>query len=68
MQKVVSIEGMKCPHCAQAVEKALGALAGVESVSVKLEAKEALVTGDNLDEQTLTETVTKAGYTVLAVK
>ncbi|MBO4336403.1 MAG: heavy-metal-associated domain-containing protein [Desulfovibrio sp.] len=68
MQKVISIEGMKCVHCAAAVEKALAALAGVETAKVNLEAKEATVTGTNLDEKTLSDSVSKAGYTVVSVK
>ena len=41
----LKIEGMMCKHCQARVEKALKAVAGVESVEVDLEAKTAEVTG-----------------------
>ncbi len=68
MEKVLTIEGMKCNHCSAAVEKALSALAGVESVHVDLAAKQATVTGASLDAKVLSDTVTKAGYTVVTVQ
>ena len=41
----LKIEGMSCGHCKMSVEKALQAIAGVVSVNVSLEKKEAIVTG-----------------------
>ena len=41
----IHIEGMMCNHCRARVEKALKAVAGVESVEVKLEEKCAVVSG-----------------------
>ena len=41
----IQIEGMMCNHCRARVEKALKAVAGVESVEVKLEEKCAVVSG-----------------------
>ncbi|MDR3075684.1 MAG: copper chaperone CopZ [Synergistaceae bacterium] len=35
--KTIKIEGMSCEHCVKAITKAVGALAGVESVKVSLE-------------------------------
>ncbi|MDR1630567.1 MAG: copper ion binding protein [Oscillospiraceae bacterium] len=43
---VIKVEGMSCQHCVKAVEGAVGALAGVASVSVDLLAKTATVTHD----------------------
>lgn len=69
MQKIVSIDGMMCNHCAGAVEKALTALEGVSSVTVNLEAKQAAVTCvDAVTEDCLRDAVTKAGYTVVSIK
>lgn len=39
MKKTVYINGMMCSHCTAHVQKALGALDGVESVEVSLEDK-----------------------------
>ncbi len=69
MQKIVSIDGMMCNHCAGAVEKALTALEGVSRVAVNLEAKQAVVTCvDAVTEDCLRDAVTKAGYTVVAIR
>ena len=56
MQKVISIEGMHCPHCSGAVTKALTKLAGVTSVDVSLEKKCAVIEC----EETVTDDVLKA--------
>lgn len=69
MQKTVQIEGMMCQHCAGAVQKALEAVDGVSQVVVDLEQKHALVTcTEATKEATLSDAVTKAGYTVVAVQ
>ncbi|MBO4854220.1 MAG: heavy-metal-associated domain-containing protein [Oscillospiraceae bacterium] len=65
MTKRIRIEGMMCSHCADRVEKALGALPGVE-VRVDLESKTATVTGDASD-AALRRAVEDAGYTVTAI-
>lgn len=62
---IIKIEGMSCNHCKMAVEKALKAVAGVESVQVDLEKKQAEVTGSaQLIE--LHEAIEEAGFTVVA--
>lgn len=38
-KQVVTVEGMSCAHCKNAVEKAVRSLAGVASAEVNLEAK-----------------------------
>jgi Cu+-exporting ATPase len=60
----LKIEGMMCPHCSAHVEKALLAVPGVESVTVSLENKNAVVTG-NADPAACKQAVIDAGYTVL---
>lgn len=66
MKKVIKIEGMMCPHCQAHVEKALSAVEGVESVEVNLEEKSATVTlKADVSNETLTSTVTEAGYDVV---
>ena len=60
---VIHIEGMMCQHCKAAVEKALRAVDGVESVEVSLEDKCATVTG-SADVAALKQAVIDAGYEV----
>ena len=60
---VIHIEGMMCQHCKAAVEKALRAVDGVESVEVSLEDKCATVTG-SADSAALKQAVIDAGYEV----
>ncbi len=61
----IKIEGMMCKHCQAHVEKALQAVAGVESVEVSLENKCATVTG-SADYEALKKAVIDAGYEVVA--
>ena len=42
----VHIEGMACNHCKMSVEKGLGALDGVQDVTVSLEDKTATLTAN----------------------
>ncbi len=43
---VLKVEGMSCMHCENAVKKAVGGLAGVESVAVDLKGKTVTVEYD----------------------
>lgn len=60
---VLKIEGMTCSHCAQAIEKALLAQHGVKEVQVDLRQEKAFVQGNDLNIQSLVNSVTQAGYT-----
>ena len=62
-----SIEGMMCAHCQAHVEKALKEVAGVTEVTVSLENKNAVVTGD-ASVEALKQAVVDAGYEVTDVK
>ena len=63
MKKTVYIDGMMCSHCTAHVQKALGALDGVESVEVSLEDKKAVLTlNKNIDDAVITAAVREAGY------
>ena len=55
------VEGMSCNHCKAAVEKAVGALPGVESAVADPAGKTLTVAG-NVDEKALKEAVEKAGF------
>ena len=59
----LSIDGMTCASCVGRVERALGKVAGVKSVSVNLANERAhLELIGQVDPQTLIAAVTKAGY------
>ena len=66
MTKTVKIEGMMCKMCKAHVEKALAAVAGVESYNVDLEGKCATVTG-TAEAAALKAAVEEAGYQVISV-
>ena len=67
MTTTISIEGMMCAHCQAHVEKALKEVAGVTEVTVSLENKNAVVTGD-ASVEALKHAVVDAGYEVTDVK
>ena len=67
MTTTISIEGMMCAHCQAHVEKALKEVAGVTEVTVSLENKNAVVTGD-ASVEALKQAVVDAGYEVTDVK
>ena len=67
MTTTISIEGMMCGHCQARVEKALKEVAGVTDVTVSLEDKNAVVTGD-ASADALKQAVVDAGYEVTDVK
>jgi Cu+-exporting ATPase len=56
----LAVMGMRCGHCVAAVEKAVAALPGVESVDVSLESSSAEVVG-GLPHQAI-EAIKEAGY------
>lgn len=65
----MKINGMMCGHCKAAVEKALGAVAGVEKAEVNLEEKAAYVTAAaHIAKDDLKNAVTEAGYEVVSVE
>ena len=65
MKKTLRIEGMSCMHCANAVTKALNAVAGVEKADVDLDANTAEVeVTDAVTDDMLAAAVVAAGYTV----
>lgn len=64
---LVKIEGMMCGHCTSRVEKALKAVDGVQEVSVSLQDKCAVVSG-NVSAQSLKQAVESQDYTVVSVE
>jgi len=57
-----SVPGMHCGHCERAVKEEVGAVAGVESVDVDLEARRVVVHGAQLDDAQLRAAIEEAGY------
>ena len=66
MKTTISIEGMMCGHCQARVEKALKEVAGVTEVTVSLENKNAVVTGE-VSADVLKQAVVDAGYEVTGI-
>ncbi|HRE92532.1 MAG TPA: heavy metal-associated domain-containing protein, partial [Myxococcota bacterium] len=67
----LDIEGMSCASCVAHVEKALGAVDGVESVSVDLASRSAIVTlvpEAAAPTERLGAAVERAGYGVIAAE
>ena len=46
MEKIYHINGMNCNHCRMNAERAIASVAGVESVTVDLDSREARVKGE----------------------
>jgi len=68
-KKTIKIEGMSCGHCTAAVENALNTLDGVESVTVSLEEKLAVVElNKEIDNRILENIITEKGYNVIDIK
>ena len=65
MERVeIGVDGMSCGGCALSVEKALCAVAGVETVEVDLGRKSVRVEGTVLDRPRLAQAIEDAGYDV----
>ncbi|MFN8187265.1 MAG: heavy-metal-associated domain-containing protein [Gaiellales bacterium] len=58
------VPGLSCEHCRAAVTSEVGAVAGVESVAVDLEAKLVTVSGSGLDDAAIRAAIDAAGYDV----
>ncbi|ATO48882.1 copper chaperone CopZ [Brevibacillus laterosporus] len=63
---VLQVQGMSCNHCVQAIEKAVGSLAGVASVKVRLSEAEVDVAFDSakITVEAIKETIDDQGYDV----
>lgn len=58
----LSIDGMTCDHCVNAVTSALKSVPGVADATVSLAEKSARITGEGLDVKKLIEAVREEGY------
>jgi copper chaperone len=59
---IYSVPGIHCGHCERAVKEEVGAVSGVASVDVDLEAKLVKVTGEPLDDAAVRAAIAEAGY------
>ena len=67
MKKTMKIEGMMCPHCQNAVTKALNSLDGV-TATVSLEDKAAYITTDGtVSDDAMKQVVIDGGYQVVSL-
>jgi uncharacterized protein len=64
----LTIEGMTCSHCAEAIRRALIESGGVDSAEVDLKKGEAAVVGTDFDTSKLKEAVEALGYKVIGTE
>lgn len=65
IMKTIKIKGMSCQHCVKAVEKALGMIDGVNTITVDLAKGEASFEESKpVEEQVIRDSIRKAGYEV----
>ena len=65
--KILTVEGMSCSHCENAVKQAVGALDGVDEVSVDLKDKKVAVSCDpeKVSTQSIVDAIEDQGYDVV---
>ncbi|MCX7710816.1 MAG: copper chaperone CopZ [Clostridia bacterium] len=63
---ILTVEGMSCSHCENAIKKAVGELNGVDSVKVDLNSKKVSVEYDaeRVELKTIRDTIEDQGYDV----
>jgi copper chaperone len=64
--KTLSVEGMSCMHCVNAIKDSVGALNGVDNVVVDLQEKKVMVEYDpeRVSIDTIKDTIEDQGYEV----
>lgn len=67
VELVLTVHGMTCGGCEALIQKKVGELEGVESVSASHQSEEVLVVynKDKLNESVIANTIENAGYTVV---
>ncbi len=68
---LVSVNGMVCGFCVQAITKKVQALNEVEKVNVDLDNKKVTIDikeGQTVDDPTITKVITEAGYKVVSIE
>lgn len=68
MKKIITVEGMACEHCVNAVKTALEELDGVKSAKVDLKKKTATVKSKNeISNESISNAIANAGFTVTGI-
>ena len=68
MTKTIKIKGMMCGHCTGRVSDALNSIDGVKAEVTLDNGGQAVVTlGNDVSDETLTKTITDAGYEVTEI-
>lgn len=68
MKKIITVEGMACEHCINAVKTALEGIEGVKSAKVDLKKKIATVKLKNeVSNEVISNAITNAGFTVAGI-
>lgn len=66
-KSVLNVDGMSCQHCVKAITQAVGALSGVSSVAVDLDAKTVTVEHDaTLSLDKIKSEIEDQGYDIIA--
>ncbi|WP_067964171.1 heavy-metal-associated domain-containing protein [Nocardiopsis trehalosi] len=67
MATTITVSGMTCGHCVNAVKEEVSALPGVTSVDVELDSGRVTIDGtEPIDPDRLTAAIDEAGYTIVA--
>ncbi|WP_028274753.1 heavy-metal-associated domain-containing protein [Atopococcus tabaci] len=68
MKKVVTVEGMKCAGCANAVKSKFEGVDGIQNVTINLDDNSALVESEtDVTTDALSSALADTGYTVTSV-
>lgn len=67
LSRLITVPGMTCQHCVDAVTREIGALAGVDSVAIDLATKVVTVLGTALDDAALRLAIDEAGFEVASI-
>jgi copper chaperone len=57
-----TVAGMTCGHCVNAVSSEIKTVPGVREVSIDLDTKSVVVSGDSLDDAAIRAAIDEAGY------
>jgi Cu+-exporting ATPase len=70
MKKIkLTIEGMHCASCASNIERALGKIKGIKSVSVSVMTKKAIIEAeDSVNIEEIKKAVSNIGYKIINIQ
>lgn len=68
-EKIISIEGMSCIHCAKKVENALKEIPQIKSVKIDLEERKAkIIIKEKIDNEILKKAIEELDYKVINIE